>query len=58
MLVLKKCITDKFLDALSDQQWIYLHDNHIVVWPIIHYSIDNKQGADLPFFPLFNIRSL
>ena len=59
MLILNKCMTEKyFLDALSDQQWVYLHDNHTAVWPIIRSFLDSKQGAHLPFFQLFYICNL
>ena len=32
---------------MSDQQWIYLRDNHIVVWPIIYSFLDTKQGLSV-----------
>ena len=58
MLILNKCIIDKFLGILNDQQWIYLRDNHIVVWPMIHSFLDAKQGAHSPSFQPFYIRNL
>ena len=47
-----------FQGVSNDQQWIYLRDNHIVLWPIFHSFLDTKQAAHLLFFQLFYICNL